>query len=99
MTKFLLLFNLVIFILALTSCQQINGPTDPSKQYKLAEAYYTGKGIVRNYEKAYFWALIANAQGENALAILRGIERDHLSKREVIKIQKQALKWHNRHKK
>lgn len=99
MTKFLQLSIVVFLILALTSCQQINGPTDPSKQQKLAEAYYAGDGIVRNYEKAYFWALVATAQGENADQILGDIEDEYLSKRQVIEIQNKALKWYNKHKK
>jgi TPR repeat protein len=99
MTKFLQLSIVICFILALTSCQQINGPTDPSKQQKLAEAYFTGDGIVRNYEKAYFWALLATAQGENAYDVLGDIEDEYLSRRQVIEIQNKAQKWYNKHKK
>ena len=101
--RMLLLIQMFIFasfILVSMSCQRINGPSDPDKQYKLAEAYYSGEeGIVRNYEKAYFWALIASAQGESAGNIMEHIEDEHLSKRQVIVIQNKALKWHSKHKK
>lgn len=101
--KMLMLSQMLIFasfILVSMSCQRINGPSDPDKQYKLAEAYYSGEeGIVRNYEKAYFWALIASAQGEAAGDIMENIEDEYLSKRQVLEIQNKALKWHSKHKK
>lgn len=88
----------IIFTLTLLSCQQINGPTDPEKQLNLAEAYHIGEGIVRNYEKAYFWALISLANGSDAEYILAEIEYRYLSKRQVIEIQNKALKWYRKHK-
>ncbi|HOH59457.1 MAG TPA: SEL1-like repeat protein [Candidatus Cloacimonadota bacterium] len=101
--RLLLLIQMFIFasfILVSMSCQRINGPIDPGKQYKLAEAYYSGEeGIVRNYEKAYFWALIASAQGEDAGYIMESIEDEYLSKRRIIEIQNKAMKWHSSNKK
>lgn len=88
----------VCVVLVLSSCQQIKGPTDPDKQYKLAYAYYTGEGIVRNYEKAYFWALISSAQGSGGDDIAYDLEDEYLTQRQVIEIQNKALKWYAKHR-
>ncbi len=95
MSKVFVLLAVIGMIIVSSSCQQINGPTDSDKQYALAKAYYEGHGIVRNYEKAYFWALVASANGEYGYSLLHKLEDGCLSQKQIIRIQNKALKWYN----
>jgi TPR repeat protein len=63
---------------------------DKNSQWGLAFMYYRGKGVLKNYFKAYVWLLVAEASGTD----IKEKEKDfqsHLSETEIVKAQELAI--------
>ena len=62
-------------------------------QNNLGVCYEFGKGVVQNYQTAYFWYLLASANGiEKAKDNMDRIAQD-LSPSQQIEIQNRATRW------
>lgn len=67
------------------------------QQKSLAKEYITGENRVANYEKAYFWILVANANGASLYDYRVNVER-LLDNTQITRIQETADKWHKAHR-
>jgi putative methionine-R-sulfoxide reductase with GAF domain len=67
-------------------------------QGKVAAAFWSGKGVPQDYSKAYFWALLARAGGDETSAAIVMNSAAHLSPVQIGAEQAQAELWlHNHH--
>lgn len=62
-------------------------------QYYLGDCYYSGIGVIQNYEEAYFWLLIASVSGNKDTVDLRDKIAIELTSQQKTSIQERASKW------
>ena len=66
-------------------------------QAKVAAAYWEGKGAPQDYSKAYFWALLAQAGGDETSPAIVMSCAAHMSPAQTSAEQKQAEQWLHSH--
>jgi TPR repeat protein len=66
-------------------------------QSKVAAAYWEGKGAPRDYNKAYFWALLAQAGGDETSPAIVMSCAAHMSPAQTSTEQKRAEQWLHSH--
>ncbi len=66
-------------------------------QARLASYYWSGRGVPKDLSKAYFWASLAWAQGdENSKLLLEGLS-SQMTRSQVIAARQQADNWLHQH--
>lgn len=81
-----------------TSDYYPNGNYELYEQENLIWNYLEGEDRVCSYEKAYFWTIVANANGAKQHRMRYHLE-EKLPLKRVIEIQRKADKWHRKHTK
>ena len=66
-------------------------------QGKVAASFWEGRGGPQDYSKAYFWALLAQAGGDEASPVIVMSSAAHLSPAQTAAEQKQAENWLRAH--
>ncbi len=99
-----IVFFLVSLVLAIALVlKSVDSNYYPSGNYtldvqkSLAREYISGENRVANYEKAYFWILVANANGASLYDYRTYVEQQ-LNKTQITRIQETADKWHKAHR-
>jgi putative methionine-R-sulfoxide reductase with GAF domain len=64
---------------------------------KMAALFWAGRGVPRDYSKAYFWALLAQAGGDKDAEIFIADCAPHLSHTQIVAEQEQAERWLHAH--
>lgn len=99
-----IVFSLVSLVLAIALVvKSVDTGYYPTRNYsvdqqvRLSYEFYYGDNRVVNYEKAYFWILVANANGAELFNIRKDVEQN-LSSKQIKSIQETADKWHKAHR-
>ncbi len=78
---------------------------DVGAQFEIGDLYFKGRGVPQSYPRAYFWLDLAAAQaspntllGNVPLTEMRDEAASHLSRTEVLHVQKRAERWFKSHK-
>lgn len=66
-------------------------------QSTLGVYYGIGRGVSQDYTKAYFWSILAQAGGDEASKYRIPLLVSHLSRGQIVEIQKQANEWLKEH--
>ncbi len=66
-------------------------------QYKLALLYWGGHGVAKDANKAYFWAVLARAGGQEGSQDLAKILASGMTRAQATAIQQQAEIWYQQH--
>ena len=66
-------------------------------QFSLGVSYYLGTGVVQNYQTAYFWCLIAAANGSEMAKDRMNKIAKQLSSAQQSEIQARATRWFEEH--
>jgi hypothetical protein len=66
-------------------------------QSKVAAAFFAGKGAPQDYSKAYFWASLAKAGGDEISPTIVMNSAAHLSRAQIAAEQKAAEQWLHSH--
>jgi GAF domain/PilZ domain/Sel1 repeat len=66
-------------------------------QYKLGLLYWGGHGVPRDANKAYFWAVLARAGGQEGSKDLAKILANSMSRPQAAAIEQQANIWYQEH--
>lgn len=92
-----LVLAIALVVISVDSNYYPGGNYSVDQQVQLSREFLWGENRVANYEKAYFWTLIANANGAYLYHNKEYIEK-RLNSRRVKSIQKTAEKWQKKHK-
>ena len=68
-----------------------------SAQATLAAYYFSGTGVPKDASKAYFWALLAQAGGDEASKYRVSILASRMSHPQLVAVQEQANQWLKNH--
>lgn len=68
-----------------------------SAQYKLALLYWGGHGVPKDANKAYFWAVLARAGGQEGSKDLAKVLANGMTRAQTASIEQQAEIWYQRH--
>ena len=67
-------------------------------QYKLGLLYWAGHGVPKDANKAYFWAIVASAGGQEGSKDLAAVLAQRISRVQATTIERQAEMWYQQHK-
>jgi len=65
-------------------------------QGKLGAAYEEGRGVPKDYVKAYMWLILAAAQGERGISRFRDHIAQKMTPEQVARAQEMARNWRPR---
>jgi putative methionine-R-sulfoxide reductase with GAF domain len=68
-----------------------------SAQYKLGLLYWGGHGVPKDANKAYFWAVLARAGGQEGSKDLAKVLANGMTRAQAAAIQQQAEIWYQQH--
>jgi putative methionine-R-sulfoxide reductase with GAF domain len=68
-----------------------------SAQYKLALLYWGGHGVPKDANKAYFWAVLARAGGQEGSKDLAKVLANGMTRAQTVSIEQQAELWYQQH--
>jgi len=66
-------------------------------QYKLSLLYWGGHGVPRDMNKAYFWAVLARAGGQDGSKDLAKVLANGMTRAQAASIEQQAEIWYQQH--
>lgn len=66
-------------------------------QYKLSLLYWGGHGVPKDTSKAYFWAVLARAGGQEGSKDLAKVLANGISHAHAAAIEQQAEMWYQQH--
>lgn len=66
-------------------------------QYKLGLLYWGGHGVPKDINKAYFWAVLARAGGQEGSQDLAKVLANGMTRPQAIAIEQQAEIWYQQH--
>ncbi len=66
-------------------------------QYKLSLLYWGGHGVYKDVHKAYFWAVLARAGGQEGSKDLATVLANGMTRAQTASIEQQAEMWYQQH--
>ena len=66
-------------------------------QYKLGLLYWGGHGVPKDANKAYFWAVLARAGGQEGSQDLAKVLANGIRRAQATAIEQQAEIWYQQH--
>jgi TPR repeat protein len=66
-------------------------------QSKLGSLYWSGRGVAQDFNKAYFWTVLARAGGDEASKALAPFVAARLTSAQAQAIEQQAEVWYQQH--
>ncbi len=70
---------------------------DAAAQYKLGLLYWGGHGVPKDTNKAYFWAVLARAGGQEGSRDLAKVLANGMTRAQAAAIEQQAEIWYQQH--
>jgi putative methionine-R-sulfoxide reductase with GAF domain len=70
---------------------------NPAAQSKLGSLYWSGRGVPQDFNKAYFWTVLARAGGDEASKALAPFVAARLTAAQAQSIEQQAEVWFQQH--
>ncbi|HEX3820822.1 MAG TPA: GAF domain-containing protein [Candidatus Sulfotelmatobacter sp.] len=67
-------------------------------QSKLGTIYFSGRGVPQDYNRAYFWMVVARLSGDDASKTLAPFVRARLTRAQVTSIELDADRWLQQHR-